>query len=84
MVAMVPLLTPVSGYYTTFYNHIAMVLTPLRDLGKTMAEPHSILQGAAARYLHIMNFELFHFCGIQNLFSDEHPCQENVDVPLPP
>ena len=45
MVAMVPLLTPVSGYYTTFYNHIAMVLTPLRDLGKTMAEPHSILQG---------------------------------------
>ena len=42
---MVPLLTPVSGYYTTFYNHIAMVLTPLRDLGKTMAEPHSILQG---------------------------------------
>ena len=45
MVAMVPLLTPVSGYYTTFYNHIAMVLTPLRDLGKTMAEPYSILQG---------------------------------------
>ena len=45
MVTMVPLLTPVSGYYTTFYNHIAMVLTPLRDLGKTMAEPHSILQG---------------------------------------
>ena len=44
MVAMVPLLTPVSGYYTTFYNHIAMVLTPLRDLGKTMEEPHSILQ----------------------------------------
>ena len=44
---MVPLLTPVSGYYTTFYNHIAMVLTPLRDLGKTMAEPHSILQGEA-------------------------------------
>ena len=48
MVAMVPLLTPVSGYYTTFYNHIAMVLTPLRDLGKTLAEPHSILQGIAS------------------------------------
>ena len=45
MVAMVPLLTPVSGYNTTFYNHIAMVLTPLRDHGKTMAEPHFILQG---------------------------------------
>ena len=51
MVAMVPLLTPVSGYYTTFYNHIAMVLTPLRDLGKTMAEPHSILQGRETRRL---------------------------------
>ena len=45
MVAMVPLLTPVDGYYTTFYNHIAMVLTPLRDPVKTMAEQHSILQG---------------------------------------
>ena len=46
MVAMVPLLTPVDGYYTTFYNHIAMVLTPLRDPGKTMVEPHFILQGS--------------------------------------
>ena len=44
MVAMVPLLTTVGGYYTTFYNHIAMVLTPLRDPGKTMVEPHFILQ----------------------------------------
>ena len=44
MVAMVPLLAPVDGYYTTFYNHIAMVLTPLRDPGKTMVEPHFILQ----------------------------------------
>ena len=41
MVAMVPLLSPVAGYYTTFYNHIAMVL---RDLGKTMVKPHFILQ----------------------------------------
>ena len=49
MVAMVPLLTPVSGYYTTFYNHIAMVLTPLGELGKTMAEPHSILQGRSLK-----------------------------------
>ena len=49
MVAMVPLLTPISGYNTTFYNHIAMVLTPLRDHGKTMAEPHSILQGKHAK-----------------------------------
>ena len=31
-------------YYTTFYNHIAMFLTPLRDPGKTMVEPHFILQ----------------------------------------
>ena len=45
MVVMVPLLTPVGGYYTTVYNHIAMVLTPLRDPGKTMVEPHFILQG---------------------------------------
>ena len=45
MVAMVHLLTPVDGYYTTFYNHIVMVLTPLRDPGKTMVEPHFILQG---------------------------------------
>ena len=42
---MVPLLTPVGGYYTTFYNHIAMVLTPLKDPSKTMVEPHFILQG---------------------------------------
>ena len=35
MVAMVPFLTPVGGYYTTFYNHIAMVLTPLEDPSKT-------------------------------------------------
>ena len=54
MVAMVPLLTPVSGYYTTFYNHIAMVLTPLRDHGKTMAEPQSILPGV--RIKGTMNF----------------------------
>ena len=45
MVAMVPLLTPVVGCYTTFYNHIAMVLTPLEDPSKTMVEPHFILQG---------------------------------------
>ena len=45
MVAMVPLLTPISGYYTTFYNHIAIVLTPMRDPGKTIVEPHFILQG---------------------------------------
>ena len=44
MIAMVHLLTPVDGYYTTFYNHIAMVLTPLRDPGKTMVDPHFILQ----------------------------------------
>ena len=47
MLAMVHLLTPVDGYYTTFYNHIAMVLTPLRDPGKTVVEPHFILQGHA-------------------------------------
>ena len=47
MVTMVPLLTSVDGYYTTFCNHIAMVLTPLRDPGKTMVEPHFILQGHA-------------------------------------
>ena len=45
MVAMVPLLNSVSGYYTTFYNQIAMVLTPLRDPGKIIVEPHFILQG---------------------------------------
>ena len=59
MVAMVPLLTPVSGYYTTFYNHIAMVLTPLRDLGKTMAEPHSILQGNRTKIAHSTGNDLF-------------------------
>ena len=47
MVAMVHLLTPVDGYYTTFYNHIAMVLTSLRDPGKTVMEPHFILQGCS-------------------------------------
>ena len=58
MVAMVPLLTPVSGYYTTFYNHIAMVLTPLRDLGKTMVEPHSILQGIRSVKHKLQSFEI--------------------------
>ena len=57
MVAMVPLLSPVSGYYTTFYKHIAMVLTPLRDPGKTMVEPHVILQG-------LLHWELIGFCGV--------------------
>ena len=47
---MVHLLTPVDGYYTTFYNHIAMVLTPLRDPGKTVVEPHFILQGKTLLY----------------------------------
>ena len=51
MVAIVPLLTPFGGYYTTFYNHISMVLTPLRDPGKTMVEPHFILQGCIPRIL---------------------------------
>ena len=50
MVAMVPLLTPVGGYHTTVYNHITMVLTPLRDHGKTMVEPHFILQGNNSGY----------------------------------
>ena len=45
---MVPLLTPVGGYYTTFYNHIAMALTPLGDPSKTMVEPHFILKGIQA------------------------------------
>ena len=58
MVAMVPLLTPVSGYNTTFYNHIAMVLTPLRDHGKSMAEPHSILQGYGPNNLYVVTSKL--------------------------
>ena len=64
MVAMVPLLTPVSGYYTTFYNHIAMVLTPLRDLGKTMAEPHSILQGSEDHHNRELAFITLSMIGI--------------------
>ena len=60
MVAMVPFLAPVSGYYTTFYNHISMVLTPLRDSGKTMVEPHFILQGICLKFMNFLEDVLKH------------------------